>query len=61
VGELSYTVPHLSSFSPVPYKQLSGRQQYEVESLTLDGEVCDEEEVVQAVSHNSPGTVSSVT
>jgi hypothetical protein len=40
----------------VSYKYLSGRQQYNVDSLTLDAEECDDE-VVQSMSLGSARVV----
>lgn len=48
---------YFSSLRPVPYMHLSGRQQYEMESFTLDAEVRDGEDVVQAVPHASLAVV----
>jgi hypothetical protein len=41
----------------VPYKHPSGRQQHDAESLALDAEQCEDEEVAQSVSHSPLGEV----
>jgi hypothetical protein len=59
LGDFNYTVPYLSKLRSVLIS-ISGRQKYYVDSPTLDAEECGDEEVVQAVSHASPGVVSLV-
>jgi hypothetical protein len=56
--EQNYIMPYLSSLRSVPYKHLSGRQQYDVGSLTWVAEECDYIEVVQSVFRGPLGEVS---
>jgi hypothetical protein len=56
--ELSYIISYLSSLRSVPYKHLSGHQQYNMNLLTLVAEVCDDKEMVQSVVRDPLGLVS---
>jgi hypothetical protein len=50
-------IAYLSSLRSVPRKHLSDRQQYDVDSLVWCAEKCEDEDVVQAVSHCPLGEV----
>jgi hypothetical protein len=43
--QLSYVNTYLSNLRSVPYKHHSGRQQYDLDSLTFVAEECEEEVV----------------